>query len=246
MGWYEERFHPNAKRVQCACLACGRAFWLPPCETKRRTTCGAKCRLALGAAAKELRRRECLHCCVSFVPRTTQIAVGQGLYCSLACSTKSVGQLWTPQARRQAAVALDAAIKSGRFVPRSGPSHQQWAGGYEAARRRRNESGKAHAYNQRYRAANPHKPREWSAKRKSLKTGRLPGGTVKRIGDAQRWRCAVCVTPLRSGYHLDHVMPLARGGEHAPMNLQLLCPPCNVRKSAKDPIDFMQSRGFLL
>ena len=29
-------------------------------------------------------------------------------------------------------------------------------------------------------------------------------------------------------------------------NLQLLCPTCNTKKSAKHPIDFMQSRGLLL
>lgn len=40
--------------------------------------------------------------------------------------------------------------------------------------------------------------------------------------------------------------PLARGGTNQRTNLQLLCPPCNLSKSAKDPIDFMQSRGFLL
>ena len=42
------------------------------------------------------------------------------------------------------------------------------------------------------------------------------------------------------------IKPLARGGTNQRTNLQLLCPPCNLSKSAKDPIDFMQSRGFLL
>ena len=41
-------------------------------------------------------------------------------------------------------------------------------------------------------------------------------------------------------------MPLARGGKHEASNLQLLCPPCNMSKNAKHPIDFMQQRGFLL
>jgi hypothetical protein len=30
------------------------------------------------------------------------------------------------------------------------------------------------------------------------------------------------------------------------LNVQLLCPPCNLKKHAKDPIQFMQERGFLL
>jgi hypothetical protein len=33
---------------------------------------------------------------------------------------------------------------------------------------------------------------------------------------------------------------------HTDFNVQLLCATCNLNKNAKDPIDFMQSRGFLL
>jgi 5-methylcytosine-specific restriction endonuclease McrA len=45
---------------------------------------------------------------------------------------------------------------------------------------------------------------------------------------------------------MDHIMPLARGGKHSPANIQLLCPPCNLRKSAKHPIDYMRQLGWLL
>lgn len=63
----------------------------------------------------------------------------------------------------------------------------------------------------------------------------------------KRCRCAVCKASIEgAAYHLDHIKPLARGGGNDPSNLQLLCPPCNLSKSAKDPIDFMQSRGYLL
>lgn len=33
--------------------------------------------------------------------------------------------------------------------------------------------------------------------------------------------------------HIDHVIPLARGGSHKPGNLCASCPPCNLRKSDK-------------
>ncbi len=39
---------------------------------------------------------------------------------------------------------------------------------------------------------------------------------------------------------------VCRGGPHRASNLQLLCMPCNRRKNARDPIDHMQSLGFLL
>lgn len=73
---------------------------------------------------------------------------------------------------------------------------------------------------------------------------------VQRIGDAQRWRCANCTTALKRGgrkvYHVDHIVALARGGRNDKSNLQLLCPPCNHRKNALDPIDFAQREGRLL
>jgi 5-methylcytosine-specific restriction endonuclease McrA len=51
---------------------------------------------------------------------------------------------------------------------------------------------------------------------------------------------------LGDNYHLDHIVPLAIGGTNTDDNIQLLRQKCNQQKSAKHPIDFMQSRGFLL
>ena len=36
-------------------------------------------------------------------------------------------------------------------------------------------------------------------------------------------------------YHVDHRMPLSLGGSNYPDNLQLLCPTCNLSKSATHP-----------
>jgi len=47
-------------------------------------------------------------------------------------------------------------------------------------------------------------------------------------------------------YHLDHYIPLAKGGENSINNIVLSCPTCNLSKGAKDPIKFANSIGRLL
>ena len=77
--------------------------------------------------------------------------------------------------------------------------------------------------------------------------GRLSLGVEKKLLSIQKNRCAVCRTSLKkTGFHIDHIIPLARGGENVDSNVQVTCPKCNHEKSAKDPIQFMREKGFLL
>lgn len=69
---------------------------------------------------------------------------------------------------------------------------------------------------------------------------------INKLFEAQRKKCAICKTSIINKYHIDHVVPLSKGGSNDKDNLQLLCPLCNIRKGAKDPILFMQSVGNLL
>jgi 5-methylcytosine-specific restriction endonuclease McrA len=83
------------------------------------------------------------------------------------------------------------------------------------------------------------------AKRKRAE-GRHTVADIKRIRGAQKDKCAVCRTKLRGAGHVDHIVPLSGGGTNWTSNLQLLCEGCNLSKHARNPIEFMQSRGFLL
>lgn len=76
--------------------------------------------------------------------------------------------------------------------------------------------------------------------------GKVSSDLAKRLYAKQRGLCACCGLALGNEYHLDHIMPLALGGSNTDDNIQLLRPKCNMQKSAKHPVDFMQSRGFLL
>ena len=52
-------------------------------------------------------------------------------------------------------------------------------------------------------------------------------------------RCVYCAVPLDYAHAtLDHVHPLAKGGEHAPGNVVSACPPCNRLKADMLPAEF--------
>jgi 5-methylcytosine-specific restriction endonuclease McrA len=87
--------------------------------------------------------------------------------------------------------------------------------------------------------------RNCRAKRRMAK-GKHTQDDVVRILAAQKSKCAICKTPVRSKYHVDHIIPIARGGSNGPENIQILCGGCNTRKWAHDPIEHMQSLGFLV
>lgn len=104
-------------------------------------------------------------------------------------------------------------------------------------------------YKRRRRAEVPEVSRAARARRRARK--RAAGGShsakdVRALFASQRGRCAVCRRGLGTAYDVDHVTPLARGGSNCRRNLQLLCGTCNRSKGSRDPIEFMQSRGFLL
>ena len=57
--------------------------------------------------------------------------------------------------------------------------------------------------------------------------------SVAALLTRQRARCADCRKSIRQGYHLDHILPLAQGGQSTLANLQLLCAKCNSSKGAR-------------
>lgn len=62
---------------------------------------------------------------------------------------------------------------------------------------------------------------------------------ILHIRSKQRLKCYWCgrVTS-RENRHIDHIIPLSRGGAHAAHNLACSCPVCNTSKRAKMPEEF--------
>jgi 5-methylcytosine-specific restriction endonuclease McrA len=69
---------------------------------------------------------------------------------------------------------------------------------------------------------------------------------IKSLFLLQQGKCACCKININKNYHIDHIIPLAKGGSNDKFNIQLLCPTCNLQKGVKHPIEFMQKKGFLL
>lgn len=86
---------------------------------------------------------------------------------------------------------------------------------------------------------------KYRAKKKDL-SGIVSTNIAEKLMILQKGRCACCGEKLMGGFHIDHIIPLSKGGRHEDCNLQLLTAGCNLRKSSKDPIKFMQERGFLI
>lgn len=105
------------------------------------------------------------------------------------------------------------------------------------------------ASNAAHRALNPELYRIYCQNREARKRengGVLSRGLSAKLFKLQKGKCACCGLPLGSNYHLDHIMPISLGGPNTDSNIQLLRQQCNNQKRAKHPVDFMQSRGFLL
>jgi 5-methylcytosine-specific restriction endonuclease McrA len=66
---------------------------------------------------------------------------------------------------------------------------------------------------------------------------------IEALLNWQNFLCAGCDVDLTTrAYHIDHIMPLSRGGSNWPWNLQILCPTCNISKSDKHPDDWVKPK----
>lgn len=55
----------------------------------------------------------------------------------------------------------------------------------------------------------------------------------KQIMERDNYRCQICgkYMPDEVGLHIDHIIPISKGGKTVASNLQVLCSKCNGRKS---------------
>ena len=78
--------------------------------------------------------------------------------------------------------------------------------------------------------------------RKRNAEGGFTQDDISEIMSKQEGKCIYCQTDLLSTYHIDHILPLSKGGSNYPDNLQLLCAFCNLSKHDRNHDEFVQYR----
>ena len=78
--------------------------------------------------------------------------------------------------------------------------------------------------------------------RKRNALGTHTAADVAFMVEYQQFRCFWCSDDISGGHHVDHIIPLSKGGTNGPENLVASCDPCNRSKGAKLPKEFLRYR----
>jgi hypothetical protein len=229
--------HISPTRVLHQCKHCGSFFY--PKKTDRITFCSQQCsrtnqkanrlskeeltrRLAERQAARRvvLQPLPCKQCSEVFLPKSVDQAL-----CSHECRV-----LWNRRAAVDYARRKDVRDRKPRSCAECGNLFSP-------------------EYGNKKRAFCSESCRCKSTKRTARKAGkaRKRAATVEyvnptKVFDRDGWRCQLCgcSTPRRlrgtivdRAPELDHIIPLAAGGEHSYRNTQCACRACNIAKGAR-------------
>lgn len=230
------------------CWSCGDSLTKKPGRGRWPRYCSPRCKLdARPKIARGPRVADCLQCGVEFT------ATGRARFCSGACRTKFsrlgdpnyrekqrarnalrtpprsfVGFILCPYCDEIACVRSVRAVRCRRTECRL--AHRARTTAERRARQGRENYGYTEATAEAYH------------RRRALKKG----ATVEAFSHAEvferdDWMCGICSEPVDRdakfpdalSVSLDHIIPLALGGDHSRANTQCAHLGCNVRKGAR-------------
>jgi hypothetical protein len=82
------------------------------------------------------------------------------------------------------------------------------------------------------------KEKEHRRRTRKLAGGHFTAADVRLQMETQKRRCWWCGGRIKGTYHIDHRIPLSKGGSNDAGNICISCPTCNLTKSDKMPWEF--------
>jgi 5-methylcytosine-specific restriction endonuclease McrA len=79
----------------------------------------------------------------------------------------------------------------------------------------------------------------YTAIKRTATKSKITKSDIELLFDEQNISCFYCGADLGE-YHIDHIHPLSKGGEHKVENLCITCPRCNLRKHSREPLKFFE------
>ena len=90
---------------------------------------------------------------------------------------------------------------------------------------------KAREIKARWQREHPEQHRQRQSRRRARRRGAFVEDVHPQVVfESHGGCCGVCGELIEGDYHIDHVIPLARGGEHSYANSQPAHPLCNIKK----------------
>ena len=105
--------------------------------------------------------------------------------------------------------------------------HRQYSSTEEYKARKKINDRK---YNLKHREMYRKHRRLYKARKRASKVGIVNENKLINEWDGY---CGICKEKVEKNYHIDHIIPLSKGGSHSQENLQITHPSCNFRKSNK-------------
>lgn len=96
----------------------------------------------------------------------------------------------------------------------------------------------------RQRLKHPERYRENNVRRRARERGadisnKETSAIIRKWKQLTEFECSYCHLIFQTkGMHIDHIIPISKGGHHTPENICRSCAQCNRRKSSKMPEEF--------
>lgn len=116
-----------ANKISAVCARCRVSYKKRADRVLSPDYCGIECRKLAVAEKIKARTKQCAFCINNFTPRVYQLALGQGKYCSIKCSTNATLPTRTSSESRKKSVATYRANGHDKNRPR-GKDHPQFLG----------------------------------------------------------------------------------------------------------------------